>query len=122
MARKYVLLDDYDGAELPDDTRPFHLGVGRTTYALHLSDDNHAKLLEVLTPFIENAETVNRTTPAPARQTASSDKEKMRKVRQWAQDTGFKFKRADGSETTLGDRGRIPQEVVDAYEEQNPDD
>lgn len=125
MARKYVLLDDYDGAELSDDTQPINLKLGRTTYALYLSDDNHTKLLEALTPFIEGAETVSATTAAvrtAAAPAKSADKAKMKRVRQWAQDTGFKFKGADGTERTLGDRGRIPQEVVDAYDEQNPDD
>ena len=125
MGRKTVLLDDYDGAELPDDAQPVNLSLGRTTYALYLSEKNHGKLLEALNPFIENAETVSAAvgvprraggTPAPV---SSADKERNKAVRAWAQASGFKFKNVAGEETTLGDRGRIPQEVYDAYDAAN---
>jgi hypothetical protein len=113
MGRKTVLVDDLDGSELPEDTRPINLSFGRTSYALYLSEDNHGKLLEAVEPFIANAEEVNNTaTPA----SSSADKEKMKRVREWAKSTGFKFTDAQGNEKTLGDRGRIPDEVVKAYE------
>jgi len=121
MGRKYVLLDDFDGKELPDDTTPVNLSLGRTTYALYLSEKNHGKLLEALNPFIENAETVTgtpRSTPA-APKASSADKEHNKAVRAWAQATGYTFKNAAGEDTTLGDRGRIPQEVFDAYDAAN---
>lgn len=122
MGRKTVLVDDLDGTELPEDTQPIHLSLGRTTYALYLSEKNHEKLLKAVTPFIENAETVSssagRSTAAPAR-ASNTDKERNQKVRAWAQATGFKFKNAAGEEVTLGDRGRIPQEVYEAYDAAN---
>jgi hypothetical protein len=117
MARRYVLLDDYDGKELPEDTSPVTLSLGRTTYNLFLSEANHGKLLEALEPFIKDAEkagTQNRT--APSSSAKSADKDKLKAVREWAQSTGYKYTNAKGEETTLGDRGRIPQEVVDAYD------
>lgn len=119
MGKRYVLVDDLDGKELPEGTEPVHLSLGRTTYALYLSEDSHGKLLEVLNPFIENAETVaapTRTARAASSSASSADKEKMKKVREWAQATGYTYKNAKGEDTTLGDRGRIPQEVVDAYD------
>jgi hypothetical protein len=118
MGRRYVLLDDYDGKELPDDTAPVSLSLGRTTYNLFLSEANHGKLLEALEPFIKDAEkagTQQRST-SPAK---STDKDKLKAVREWAQSTGYKYTNAKGEETTLGDRGRIPQEVVDAYDAAN---
>lgn len=122
MGRKYVLLDDYDGKELPDDTQPVNLSLGRTTYALYLSEKNHGKLMEVLDPFIKDAETTRTTTASAPKATAKADKDKLKRVRAWAQETGYKFKGADGEERTLGDRGRIPEEVVSAYEAANPED
>lgn len=119
MPRKVVsvIADDLDGKDLPEDTKPVTLSLGRTTYNLYLSEANHGKLLEAVNPFIENAETVSST---PARSSSSSsssaDKEKMKKVREWAQASKFKFTDAAGNEKTLGDRGRIPAEVVDAYD------
>lgn len=123
MGRKTVLVDDLDGSELPDDTSPVTLSLGRTTYNLYLSDDNHGKLLKALDPFIANAETVSptdkRTIGNVRRETGGTDKEKMKLVRAWAQSTGYKFKNAAGEEKTIGDRGRIPDEVVAAYDKAN---
>lgn len=113
MGRKTVLVDDLDGKELPDGTAPVTLSLGRTTYNLYLSEKNHGKLLEALNPFIENAETTTATRTAAR---AGSDKDKLKKVREWAQATGYSYKNAKGEDVTLGDRGRIPQEVVDAYD------
>lgn len=118
MGKKYVLVDDYDGKELPDDTSPVRLSLGRTTYDLYLSEDNHGRLLEVLNPFIEGAETSSSTAAARTPR-GGSDKEKLKKVREWAQATKFTYKNAKGDEVTLGDRGRIPQEVIDAYDKAN---
>ena len=114
-----VLTDDYDGKELPEDTTPVRLSLGRSTYNLYLSDKSHGKLLEVLNPFIENAEKAAPAVGTPARSSSSADKERLKAVREWAQATGFKYTNAKGEETTLGDRGRIPQEVIDAYDAAN---
>lgn len=119
MGRKTVLLDDLDGSVLPDDTSPVTFSLGRTTYNLYLSEDNHGKFLEALNPFIENAEKVSGTAAPRRASSSSADKEKMKKVREWAQATGFTFKDAQGNDKKLGDRGRIPQEVVDAYDAAN---
>lgn len=124
MGRKTVLVDDFDGTDLPEDTEPISLSLGRTTYSLYLSEKNHGKLMEALTPYIENAET--SATPTASRQTGrqgtatnAADKERLTKIRAWAQSSGFTYKNAAGEDTTLGDRGRIPDAVVKAYEEAN---
>ena len=122
MGRKTVLLDDFDGEVLPDDTSPVTFSLGRTTYSLYLSEANHGKFMDALTPFIEKAETTTSSSTGSGgrrRSSGSSDKEKMKAVRAWAQATGFKFKDAQGNEKSIGDRGRIPQEVVDAYDAAN---
>lgn len=122
MGKRYVLVDDFDGKELPEDTDPVHLSLGRTTYALYLSEKNHGKLLEALNPFIESAETVatNRVSATRSSSTASSgDKEKLKKVREWAIASNYEYTNAKGERTTLGDRGRIPAEVIEAYEKAN---
>lgn len=121
MGRKTVLVDDVDGKELPEDTQPVQLSLGRTTYNLYLSEKNHGKLLEALEPFISNAETSKVSSilsagRSKALSAAGADKEKMKKVREWAQTTGYTFTDAQGNEKTVGDRGRIPQEVIDAYD------
>ena len=51
-----AITDDYDGKELPEDTPPLHLTIGRNGYVVYLSDENHGKLLAALEPFIKDAE------------------------------------------------------------------
>lgn len=120
MGRKTVLVDDLDGSELPEDTAPIRLSLGRTTYDLYLSEKNHGKLMEAVGPFIENAETSSTpTAPKSSGAKPAADKERLAKIRTWAQSSGFKYKNAAGEEVTLGDRGRIPDAVVQAYDEAN---
>ena len=91
MGRKYVLVDDLDGTELPDDTRPINLTLGRSSYSLYLSDDNHAKLLEAVGPFIENAEKVTGATATVKSATDDGGWSKTDKqaARYWAIETGL---------------------------------
>lgn len=119
MGRRFVLVDDFDGKELPDDTQPVNLSMGRTTYQLYLSETNHGKLLKALEPFIKDAETT-ATHAAPARASKSADKhdkERMKAIREWAREKKIKYKNAQGEEVTLGERGRIPQEIIDQYDQ-----
>ena len=57
------LKDDLDGQELPAGTEPVRLSLGDTTYRLHLSEENHGKLLQALEPFTANAKVED---PEPA--------------------------------------------------------
>jgi hypothetical protein len=107
MPKKYVLADDFDGKALPDDTAPIHLSLGRTTYALYLSETNHGKLLKALEPFITDAETVSAAVAArPARRAAASTSN-SKEVREWARQNGW---------PKLGDRGRIPEDAQKAFD------
>lgn len=123
MARKTVLLDDYDGTELPDDTKPLRVVVGNAEYEVYLSEENSAKFEEAIKPFIENAERVEQSstrtqaTRAAASGSKAADRERNRKAREWARSTGFEYPGADGKMRTLGDRGRVPEEVIKAWEE-----
>ena len=55
MGRATRLKDDLDGKELPSGTEPVRLSIDETTYQVHLSEENHDKLLDALKPFIANA-------------------------------------------------------------------
>lgn len=48
--------------------------------------------------------------------TKAADKERTTAIRDWAENTAFEYKGADGKMRTIGDRGAIPQVVQDAYE------
>jgi hypothetical protein len=118
MPRKTVLVDDLDGSELPEDTQPVVLSLGRTTYTLFLSEKSHDKLLKALEPYLKDAETTSATpalsSPQRPRQSPVADKERMKAIRAWAQEAGIKYK-----DKPLGDRGRIPQEIIEAYDKAN---
>jgi hypothetical protein len=54
------LRDDFDGQELPAGTEPVRLSLGDTTYQIHLSEENQAKLMQALEPFTANAKVEDR--------------------------------------------------------------
>ena len=118
MGRKTVLVDDFDGKELSDDTQPVNLSLGRTTYRLYLSEKNYGKLLDAVNPFIENAETVQ----AAARKSTASGTGRgnstvdtygypVKDVREWARANNIK----NDNGNPVADRGRISQGVYDQY-------
>jgi len=108
MARKTVLIDDFDGKELPSDTAPVRLSIGNTTYRLYLSEKSQDALQTALEPFIKDAEkdakqnSVNKT---------SASRGRTKAIREWAQANNITF-----NGKPLGDRGRIPEEIVEQYE------
>jgi len=113
MGRRTVLIDDYSGDELPDTTAPLRLSLGRKTYNLYLSDKSLEALYGALEPFTKDAETA--TASAAPTTNSKADKERTSAIRAWAQ--ANKVKQPNGK--PLGDRGRIPQEIIDAYDAAN---
>ena len=110
MARemKLVLTDDFDGTDAAE-TVSFSIDQGH--YEIELSSENAAKLREALAPFIERA----RRVANPARGTRSGSGRSRRsagsrsdtpQIRKWAQDKGYE----------VSDRGRIPSEIIEAYD------
>lgn len=106
MAVKQVVIDDMSGEE-GASTRSF--SIDGTAYEVDLTDSNAAKLLKSLDPYIKVARKKGSapkkypkskvTTP-----TASAD---LNAIRDWAKANGRK----------VSDRGRIPKDVVDAFNE-----
>lgn len=125
MGRKTVLVDDYDGAELPEDTAPVHLSFGRTAYSLYLSEDNYGKLLEVLNPFIEGAETTGSTASTSAPKKASSGRPSVdtygydfNEVKTWAIANGQKAK---SGKPITEDTRVLHQGIYDAFKKEKGD-
>lgn len=102
MARKtsIELVDDVNGEEA-DQTVTFALdGV---TYEIDLSDENAAKLREDFGPWSGSA---RRVAGRRKRGTAPSARSKeTAMIREWAK----------GNDFNVGERGRIPDEVREAY-------
>lgn len=114
------LVDDIDGTEA-DETVEFSLG--RTSYLIDLSEDNAAKLRDALAEFTGAARRTGGSTtrrrhnssrrsgkrqlvePAPQRAASNGAAPTTKTIRQWAQANGH----------DIGDRGRIPQSILDAH-------
>lgn len=109
MARKTVLIDDYDGSELSSDTTPLRLSLGRKAYRLYLSDKSLEALYSALEPFTKDAETESGLQATAS--TAKTDKARTKAIREWAQSQNITH-----NGKPLGDRGRIPEEIVEQYD------
>ncbi|MBM7771456.1 hypothetical protein JOD54_001660 [Actinokineospora baliensis] len=101
------LVDDLDGSEA-EETVEF--GLDGAAYQIDLSTDNAEKLRDILGDFVERARRSGgrKRPPGRAPRTASADREQNQAIREWARKQGMK----------VSDRGRIPTEVLDAYNEQ----
>src|SRR5258708_1592382 len=111
MAQKVLveMVDDITG-DLADQTIPFSLdGV---SYEIDLSEDNATALRDELERYIAASRRVGGrkirlATGQSAAAPAANDRERSRKIREWAQSNGY----------TVSDRGRLSTEIVDAFEQ-----
>jgi hypothetical protein len=101
-------IDDLDGS---DASGTFDFSLEGRQYQIDLSDENAAKLRDVLEPYIDAARKAGgrgRT----ARQTvvaekpARSNRDQTAAIREWARENGHQ----------VSDRGRIPKSVIEAYQ------
>jgi hypothetical protein len=106
MAQETIvrLLDDIDGKPA-DETVTFSLdGVA---YEIDLRTKNADKLRKVFAPYVERARKGSRRAGrAGARGRTAHNRERAADIRNWAKQQGI----------TINDRGRIPAEIVQAYE------
>ncbi|WP_436493360.1 histone-like nucleoid-structuring protein Lsr2 [Actinokineospora sp. HUAS TT18] len=113
MAQKVTvsLVDDLDGSQA-EETVEF--GLDGASYQIDLSADNAEKLREALADFVESARRSGgrkravKVAAGRVPRAASADREQNQAIREWARKQGMK----------VSDRGRIPSEVLDAYNEQ----
>jgi hypothetical protein len=113
MAKKTItiLTDDLDGAELPAGSRSTRFALDGVEYEIDLSPANARALADALAPYIAAARRVGggaRSTSGsrPRPRAKGTDAERLAAIRAWAQGNGY----------TVGDRGRIKAEIVEAYE------
>jgi hypothetical protein len=97
-----LLIDDLTGGDAAETVKFAYEGV---EYTIDLNERNAAKLRKSLRPFVDAGVRVprQRTKAVPIEETTAG----RAMIRTWAWGTG-RFK-------DLGDRGRIPRSVVDAY-------
>ena len=114
MAQKHIvqLIDDLDGGTATE-TVSFALDGAR--FEIDLSAKNAAKLRDSLASYVAAARRAPGRGPsrggAGARRgrPARSDREQTQAIREWARKNGHK----------VGDKGRIPATVLEAYNAQN---
>ena len=105
MAQKHIvqLIDDLDGVEA-QETVSFSLDG--TRYEIDLSEDNASRLRDSLAVYIANARRSTRYgATGNGRRTHRADREQTAAIREWARNNGH----------PIGDKGRIPSSVLDAY-------
>ncbi|RQP10575.1 MAG: Lsr2 family protein [Microbacteriaceae bacterium] len=115
MAKKTItiLTDDIDGTELPAGSRSTRFALDGVEYEIDLSAENARALADALAPYIAAGRRVGGSRAASAPRTRSrstgKDADRLAAIRAWAQGNGY----------TVGDRGRIKAEIVEAYEAAN---
>jgi hypothetical protein len=111
MAQKVLvqLVDDLDGTAA-DDITTVTFGLDGAAYEIDLTPNNAAKLRNQLDAFIQAARRtggrVKRGTP-PKAATPAANREQTKAIRDWARQNGFE----------VSDRGRMPANVIEAFEE-----
>lgn len=121
MAKKVVqqitYIDDLTGEELTDETyQQVHFGWDGTNYQIDLSKLGAAKLEKFITPYVEAAQKISATRGRTRGASGGSgkrpgtgsglSKETLAQIREWSAKNGRE----------LSSRGRVPQDVIDAWE------
>jgi hypothetical protein len=111
------LVDDIDGSVAESSVE---FGLDGVNFTIDLSADNADRLRDVLAPYVESARRVGgrrraaavKTGPPaqaaqpPAAPAAGTDRERNQAIRKWARQKGWE----------ISGRGRIPADVVEAYD------
>lgn len=99
------LVDDLDGTVIgPGDGGTVTFSLDGASYEIDLGRANQQALKDALAPFIARARSTGRRASAAPRKRSAVGGDTAA-VREWAQKNGY----------TVGDRGRIPAEVREAY-------
>lgn len=107
MAVLTVMVDDLTG-ERGEDVASRQFAIDGVTYEIDLSNENHAKMTSELADYIRVARKTTSAARAPkasSRTPAKTDREQTAAIRAWARSHGY----------PISDRGRIPVDVMGAY-------
>ncbi len=114
MARRVIVACDICGTE-PATSQQF--GFGESNYEIDVCLEHGTALQDALQPYIDKGSEVVpdpvpgiRTQRRGSRSTTKADPDQTKAVREWAQANKIMH-----NGKPLGNRGRIPQEIVDQY-------
>lgn len=107
MAQKVLvnMIDDLDGTEAHQTVQ---FGLDGKSYAIDVSDRNERRLRKIFTKYLPHARKLGcagRGRPS-TRTTGRQPRDTARRIRDWAAQNGHE----------LAGRGRIPVDVIEAYE------
>jgi hypothetical protein len=116
MAQKTIvtLVDDLTG-EVAENITTVEFALDGRAYELDLTEENSAKLRNVLSQYVNAARKIGgqrRSGTRPDRgikstsRTTGYNRETLKSIREWAKKNGH----------NVSDRGRLPAEVVQAWE------
>jgi hypothetical protein len=107
MVQRHVvqLIDDLDGSPIDGNGSTVKFGLNGKSYEIDLTEANATKLRDALAPFIKGGRSTG-TTRAPRARDGRNSSGDLAAIRSWANANGY----------TVGDRGRIPAAVRDAYD------
>lgn len=106
MASKYIveLVDDLTGETITDTGHSVEFTwIDGKRYHLDLSDENYQALVDCMTPYVDNAQRLTSKGKPVTRTRAATG---LKEIRAWARQNGYE----------VSDRGRVPEEIVQAYE------
>lgn len=108
MAQKIVTLriSDISGEDLGDGGQTIDFAVGSTSYRIDLSDKEVENFFNVLKPYVDNAQKVGGRGVRRSGASTKTDAAQLKQIRSWAKENGY----------NPSDRGRVSQEIKDAYE------
>ena len=109
MAQKVqvILVDDINGGSA-DET--VHFGLDGVSYEIDLSAENAEKLRAALTEFVDVArKSGGRAVRGTRKARIAASGPSANEIREWARANGFE----------VNQRGRVPQEVREAFEAAN---
>lgn len=110
MAHKIVLVDDLDGTELGDNAVTTRFSLNGAQYEIDLNESNRQKLADALAPFIAAGRRASSgagaARSASPKKRSGGAKSNTSAIREWANANGH----------PVGDRGRIPANIIEAYE------
>jgi len=99
------IVDDLDGTVIDSgDGGTVTFALDGAQYEIDLGRDNQRALRDALAPFIAKSRSTGRRSAGSPRKRTTGGGETAA-VRAWAQKNGY----------TVGDRGRIPAEIREAY-------
>ncbi len=106
MAQRHIvqLVDDLDGTEASETVT---FALDGTRYEIDLTEANASKLRDSLALYVANARRSSRAEfrPGPRPRPARNDREQTAAIRRWARQNGHR----------VGDKGRIPANILEAY-------